>query len=347
MACLVGNDLKFWKVIFKKNKMNKIKSIQILLLLTLASAFSCDKVRENPEPDVFLSSKLKLMEIVAEGGVAQFDILSENAITQHVNVSFSSPKHGSIIPESANSKFRYEAFKGFEGIDTVAYKICRTDFCKESIIRLHVTKNPPTPCFPVYGKDEAYTFRQYLKCKQVKYLIPFQPGDKYCPKNILKIDSYPTWVKNCKIIRDSIVIEIYSPLILSSLSGVITYSNCDTSNYLNACKTRTLNFGLDTSKDYCNNIFLVHDRPKPFEPRIHKTPRRYDFIKFVDACEKSIDMKFFDFYVTPNLFISWSHDENSCSIKKASPIATGPYYLHYIFRNNSGIKDTGRVEVKF
>jgi hypothetical protein len=53
--------------------------------------------------------------------------------------------------------------------------------------------------------------------------------------------------------------------------------------------------------------------------------------------------------VSPNLLLTWSHDENTCSIKKkgGQAGATGPYFLHYIFRNKSGIKDTGKVEVKF
>jgi len=313
----------------------------------MASVFSCDKVREKPEPDNFLTSDLKLMEITAEGGVAEFDILGANAITNKVDVSFSIPKYGRLMPENANSKFRYEAFKGFEGIDTIAYKICRTDLCKQNLIRLHVSKNPPVPCFPVFSTDQTFAYRQQLKFRKFSYKVPTHYGDSYCPKNILKIDSYPTWIKNCEINRDSISFDIVSPLVLSSFSGVISYSVCDTSNYPNACKKRVVNFELDTTKFYCNQVFNVRDRPKPFEAKIQKTPRRTDFINFVDACEKSIDNRFFDFFVSANLFISWSHDENSCAIKKSGAGVNGPYYLHYIFKNISGIKDTGRVEVKF
>jgi hypothetical protein len=60
-------------------------------------------------------------------------------------------------------------------------------------------------------------------------------------------------------------------------------------------------------------------------------------------------MRFFDFFVTPNMFLAWAHDENTCSVKKKTGQAgaTGPYFLYYIFRNKSGIQDTGKVEVKF
>jgi hypothetical protein len=212
-----------------------------------------------------------------------------------------------------------------------------------------VTKNPLPPCIPVYAKEDVFAYNQNLQFRQIHYKTPLMPGDFYCPKSILKIDSHPGWVKACSISGDSIAFEIVSPLVVSSLTGTIVYSSCDTTNPSIACKTRTVNIGLDTNQTYCNQIFMVNDRQTPFVPRIHKSPRRDNFIDLVDACTNTIDRRFFDFYVSPNLFISWTHDENSCSLKKKAGQAgtIGPYFLYYIFRNKVGIKDTGTVEVKF
>jgi len=326
--------------------MKILKSIQLILLLNLITFISCDRVKENPEPDLFLTNDLKPIEISAVGGSVIIDVVQANGLFQNVIVSFDQPSNGRISADSGNYRFRYTANIGFEGKENFSYKICRNFLCKRSDIKIEVTENQPIPCNPVYSTNETYELRQWANPFNNSYKFRLHPGDSYCPKNVQKIDSYPTWIKNCSIQDDSIRFEI-NKLIVNPTAGTISYSNCGTPENPLPCKIRNFYVRLDTNKFYCDRIFKVNDMPITNISKL-KSIRQNIFIATVDACQINIDPYFFEWFVSPNLEKKCSHDENTCSIrKKMGGNQNDPYFIKYIFKNMSGVKDTGQVNVTF
>lgn len=308
-------------------------------------------MKEIPSPDTFGKTELVPIEINAEGGTAEFDILEVNGITEPVGISFEPPKHGTLTAVQNTSKFRYVAFEGFEETESLNYELCRPGLCKKNQVKIKVSKNPAKPCFPVYSESFEYSAQQMALKGSLIYKYPFHPGDLYCANNIQKIDSYSSFISKCEIVNDSINITLrYIPLV-TTMVGIIKYSNCDTSNYPFECKQRTLNFVIDTGKVYCNSIFHVNNMSKPYKVKISRKIRRGDFINQVDACQRNIDEVFFDvFPISENLqVINIQDDEDIFKILKKKPGTNHnqPFILGYIFQNMAGIKDTGRANVEF
>jgi len=330
--------------------MRQIKSIQLTLLLLIISG-GCSRMKEIPSPDTFGKTELVTVEINAEGGTAEFDILEVNGITEPVGISFEPPKYGTLTAVQNTSKFRYVAFEGFEETESLKYELCRPGLCKKNQVKIKVSKNPSKPCFPVYSESSGYSAQTMALKGSLVYKYPIHPGDLYCSKNIQKIDSYSSFISSCEIVNDSINITLrYIPLV-TTMVGIIKYSNCDTSNYPFECKQRTLNFVIDTGKVYCNSIFRVNNMSRPYKARYSRKVRRADFANQVEACQRNIDEVFFDvFPVSENLqVVNYHDDEDICKILRKKPGANHnqPFILGYIFRNMAGIKDTGQVNVEF
>jgi hypothetical protein len=144
-------------------------------------------MKEIPSPDTFGKTELVTVEINAEGGTAEFDILEVNGITEPVGISFEPPKYGTLTAVQNTSKFRYVAFEGFEETESLKYELCRPGLCKKNQVKIKVSKNPSKPCLPVYSESSEYSAQTMALKGSLVYKYPIHPSDLYCSKNIQKI----------------------------------------------------------------------------------------------------------------------------------------------------------------
>jgi len=320
--------------------MIKTRSIQLtLLLLILGVSFSCNKVKETPEPDQFLQSDLVNLNITADSGKATINIVDSNQIKSSVSIRFDQPEHGSISPHTGTSSFRYLAHPGYEGIDSIQYHVCRTGNCKDGNIRITVKNNP---CQPTYAEIGTDTFYLTLTAGKTVYMSAMFPGDKYCPGNFQKIENPSSMFSKVTIVGDSIRMET-NRVFLSTTDIVILYSNRRTPQSP-AEKVRVLKIRMETSANYCDEIFRVADLHEVTSIGSQLQFYPNSCIPAVTRCVDDLDPAFFELYTSPNFE---SFKTGSIYKIKRKPGGSKTGFIYYIFRNMRHVADTGRQQITF
>lgn len=116
-----------------------------LFLLTLL-ATSCDKVKDQPEPDLLNGLELKpiSLELVIQGKT-DIDILAVNPIPAQATIRIKKqPMHGQIELDIVRKLFVYTPDSGWSGIDSAKYEVCITG-CKEGDLIFQVV-DTTSPC---------------------------------------------------------------------------------------------------------------------------------------------------------------------------------------------------------
>lgn len=117
-----------------------------LLLLSLL-ATSCDKVKDQPEPDLLEGLELKpiSMDLVIHGKT-DIDILATNPIPEQATIRITKqPMHGSIELDAVRKRFVYSPDSGWSGLDTATYSVCNTRTCKDGRLYFRVS-DTTSPC---------------------------------------------------------------------------------------------------------------------------------------------------------------------------------------------------------
>jgi hypothetical protein len=326
--------------------MTKFKSIQLILLILSVVSFSCNKVKETPEPDTFSQTPLQNLNLVADSGKASIDIVAANQIKTQVSVRFDQPKHGSLYPESGSSRFLYRAKPGFEGRDTVGYEVCKTGFCKKGIIGIFVKNNPLPKCSPSYAQVANDTFYLNIPASTRLFYSGFFPGDRYCKDNVRKIEGFSPDFSEVAFQGDSIRMRTTRNF-LRNTDLLVLYSNSDTSTKPASSKVRILKVTILVDHNYCDDLFDVADRTMPlsvFGDTLKVSPTT--FFQAVTSCYNDLDQDYFEVYTSPNLRFSKLGKLFKIYRKPGAP-QPGPRFVYYIYRNLRQVADTGRQEIIF
>ena len=324
-------------------------SIQLKLLILLTGfSFACNKVRENPEPDTFSTSEMRRLNILAEGGKADIDVLAANSITSSVTVTFKDPAHGEIGYMPSTGKFQYIADPGFEGTDSVTYDICKTGgVCKGSMVTIKVTNNP---CQTIFVPSLSDTCKYNFVAGGVNYKMPLFPGDLYCENDRMQvIDKPQSHLASVHMMHDSLNLRI-NRVIQGSVTYTIGYRVTDSSQVPVKQKVRFIKVNFTTTDDYCDRIFKVSDRTFPWVSNNGEsaTFSQLTFGSNITACSSDLDLHYFKMFGTPNLVVE--PDPLNPMIFKVKPNPVNPggrKYVYYIYRNLRMVADTGRMEIDF
>lgn len=323
--------------------MIKHKSIQLTLLLILGVFGSCNKVKETPEPDRFLQTDLINLSLTANGGQAIVDVLAENKIVNEVTVRFDQPRYGTITPKAGTSAFLYKANPGFEGVDSIGYKICRAGNWKNGDIGIVVTNNPAPPCTTQYVQAPSDTFYITLKAGKKRYATTLFPGDKYCPENLQKIQNFSSDFNKVSIKDDSIILET-NRIFTSNKNLIVTYSNYKSASSASPEKTRILKIRMETSTTYCDDIFSVSNGNPINSQQDYVIISPNTHYQRVICCYNDLDPEFFDVFTSSNLD-KHKIGKNFKITKKAGSTNTGPLIVYYIYRNIRQVADTGQCQI--
>lgn len=321
-------------------------SIQIKLLILLTGfSLACNKVKENPEPDTFSTSEMRRLDILAEGGKADIDVLAANSITSSVTVTFKDPAHGEIGYMPSIGKFQYVADPGFEGTDSVAYDICKTGgVCKGSMVKIKVTNNP---CHTVFAQTLSDTCKYEFVAGGINYKMPLFPGDFYCQNDGIVVTHKPLSTQaTVQISNDSLNLRI-NRAIRGPVTYTIGYRVTDSSQNPVVQKVRFVKVRFTVSENYCDQIFKVADRMdwnSNNAPHVTFSPSTLEGT--ITSCSGDVDLSFFKMYGTPNLLIE---ETNPLTFKVSTNPSNpaGAKYVYYIYRNLRMVADTGRMKIDF
>lgn len=321
-------------------------SIQLKLLILLTGfSLACNKVKENPEPDTFPTSEMRRLNILAEGGKADIDVLAANAITSSVTVTFKDPVHGEIAYMPSSGKFQYEADPGFEGIDSVSYDICKNGgVCKGSIVSIKVTNNP---CRTKFITTTTDTCKYNFVAGGVNYKMPLFPGDFYCENDLMQVIQKPSsTLASVQMTHDSLNLRI-NRLIRGPYTYTIGYRVTDDSQVPNTQKVRYVKASFTTSDSYCDNIFKVSDR-------MDWNSNNAESVTFgpatlehtITSCNSDVDLQYFKMYGSSNLLVEEVNPMNF-RVRPNPSNPGGTKYVYYIYRNLRMVADTGRMRIDF
>lgn len=315
----------------------KLFSIRLSLLFLCFLALSCNRVKESPEPDFFLQHELEVIKLSVTGDSVEINVMAANGINQPVTIEFSKPAHGKICPKKDGRSFIFKAEPGFSGKDTIQYKLCRPDICKESrvILDIRVDQNI---CSPVYNPIDTQNI--VLSSGPKNIVLPFLSGDVYCPDDVRHLASVPSGLSNVTL-SDSIRLRItFSRNQKRNL--LLAYSNKDSKSQ---SKTRFIKLSLLPDSNYCDDFFNVENREDPTHLNEDDTLKvnYFTFKSSVNFCEGDLDPNYFELSATPNLKIIPSGNGYKVISKKTSSI--GPGYLSYRYRNIRGVSDSGYLRI--
>jgi hypothetical protein len=315
----------------------KLFSIRLSLLFLCFLALSCNRVKESPEPDFFLQKELEVIKLAVTGDSVEINVMAANGINHLVTVEFSKPAHGTIWPRKDGRSFIYKAEPGFSGKDTIQYKLCRPDVCKESrvIIDIRIDQNF---CSPVYSPID--TQNVVLSSGPKNIALPFLFGDVYCPDDVRQLAVVPSGLSNVSL-SDSIRLRIaFSRNQRRNL--LLAYTNKDSKSQ---SKIRYIKLSLLPDSNYCDDFFNVENREDPVHLNEDDTLRvNYSTFKSsVNSCEGDLDPDYFVLSSTPNLKIIPFGNGYKIISKRNSSI--GPGYLSYRYRNIRGISDSGYLRI--
>lgn len=311
-------------------------------LLTIVSA--CDSVTETPEPDQFAQTQLLTVAAISDtNGEAVIDVLECNKLNEALSVSFTKPAHGSIENELSSSHFRYKAIKGFNGLDTFSYKICRSSLCKEGKIRIDV-KQPELPCKPTFAENGSY--RDTVEAA-ASMSVGLHPQDILCPESQLSFISC-SW--NVPITLDYTGFHFGLPswTFTKNTEVRFIYRVCD-KDYKNCSEVRTCSTLVKINNTYCDKIFKVNDFPFPVSAKKNK---QYKFEKFralqnVISCENDIDDTYFIVYASPAEAVVVYSEQTGSYLVSPPDVSSNRAKVHYEIRNKRGVKGTGQAIINF
>jgi hypothetical protein len=318
----------------------KAVSIQLILLLLFSGFLSCNKVSEIPEPDFFAqNSALPEISVKTQGDSAEIDLLAGLSLDFPVSIAFEKPANGQIVPKSDGKRFIYKPNAGFEGWDTVSYKLCRSSQCRQGAVFVEVLPAPNT-CSPVYNM--ADTLKYSLVSAPGAFAIPLFQGDSYCPENIRKIVSGSlAGISNLRI-SDSI--RFSSGLSRSQARQfTICYTNSDK---VLGEKKRFIKVSLQPQAGFCDDFFDVLDQESflYLERDEFIIVNKSSFRALVQACDGDLDPDFFELRSTQNIgIIPFENDSYKVFFKPYS--FQGPARLFYRYRNLRGISDEGSLKI--
>jgi len=315
----------------------KLFSIRFSLLFLCFLALSCNRVKESPEPDFFIQNELELIKLATTGDSVEINVMAANGINHSVTVEFSKPAHGTIWPRKDGRSFIYKAEPGFSGKDSIQYKLCRPDVCKESqvIIDIRIDQNL---CNPVYSPID--TQKIVLSSGPKNIALPFLFGDVYCPDDVRQLAVVPSGLSNVSL-SDSIRLRIgFSRNQRRNL--LLAYTNKDSKSQ---SKIRYIKLSLLPDSNYCDDFFNVENREDPTHLNEDDTlsVNYFTFKSSVNSCEGDLDPNYFVLSSTPNLKIIPFGNGFKIISKRNSSI--GPGYLSYRYRNIRGISDSGYLRI--
>lgn len=306
---------------------------------------ACDKVEEKPEPDSF--SKMEMISIVATSdtnGEAVIDIIQSNNLKEALSISFSEPKNGKLTVESTSSRFRYKADKGFNGIDTFSYTVCKTALCKVGNIRIDV-KQPVIPCASSFSSDGSYNDVVEASATMVAKL---HPGDFLCKKAVLKMDGCSWALKSMFIDSEGIHFGLPTFPITQDVEVQFSYSvrrDSTSDEWVHrVCSTM-----VRVNSSYCDKLFNVKDFLSKDQVARRK-PYRFDravAAGLVSSCLNDLDTSYLSVYAfqgeakiqesltRPGLYLIYAPDSLSTAV------------FYYKLRNKNGVLDTGKGTVRY
>lgn len=117
-----------------------------LLLLSLL-ATSCDKVEDQPEPNLLEGLELKPISIdLVIQGKTDINILAINPVPAEATIRIKTqPMHGTIELDAVRKLFVYSPDSGWSGKDSATYEVCNTRICKVGHLYFNVT-DTTSPC---------------------------------------------------------------------------------------------------------------------------------------------------------------------------------------------------------
>ena len=318
----------------------KAVSIRLILLLLFSGFLSCNKVSEIPEPDFFAqSTALPEISVKTIGDSAEIDLLAGLSLDFPVSIAFEKPAHGQIIPKSDGRRFIYKPNSGFEGWDTVSYRLCRSSQCRQGAVFVEVLPDPNT-CQPVYSQSD--TIKYSLVSAPGAFAIPLFQGDSYCPDNIRKlISGNLAGISNLRI-SDSI--RFSSGLSRSQARKfMISYSNFDK---VLGEKKRFIEVSLQPQTAFCDDFFdvLNHESLLYLERDEFIIINKSSFRALVHACDGDLDQDFFELRSTQNIGIAPFENDSYKIFFKANSFQ-GPARLFYRYRNLRGVLKEGYLKI--
>lgn len=318
----------------------KAVSIQLILLPLFFSFFACNKVSEVPEPDFFAqTSLLPEISVKALGDSAEIDVFTGLNLDFPVSVEFEKPPHGQVIPKSDGRRFLYKTDPGYQGWDTISYRLCRSSQCRQGSVFVEVIPDP-NACRPVYSPQDTMYYT--LSSGPGELSIPLFQGDSYCPENTRKLNAaHFAGISNLRI-SDSI--RFSSGLSRSqSKNFIVSYSNKD--KYTGE-KNRIIKISLQPDQGYCDDFFdvLDHESYLYLERDEFLIINKTSFLSLVQACDGDVDQNFFELRSSQNIGIApLENDSYKIFFKPYS--FQGPARLYYRYRNLRGISEEGYARI--
>lgn len=317
----------------------KASSIQFSLLLLFGLAFSCNTIKEKPEPDFFSQTgELPVLNLEVNADSAEINVLAFQQINFPVSIEFGQPSHGSVEARSDGRKFLYKANAGFLGKDTIPYRICGDARCRNGNVMIEI-KPDPSRCYPVYHPMDT----QYVSIvtRPGKVSLPLFSGDVYCPGNLRTVTSSAAGVTGLSI-SDSIRFSSGFAR-RQRRSMLISYENTDK---ILGSKARFIRLSMVPDQNYCDSYFEVRGPDKVFFLERNDTLRisKLSLLPFVQVCDGDIDPDFFEVSASPNLGLIQGAD-GVVGIYFHSFPASPQGKLVYRFRNIRGTTDTALVRI--
>ena len=306
---------------------------------------ACDKVSEKPEPDQFMKNELVDVSAVSDtNGEALVDILVVNNLKEALSVSFGKPNHGELTPDATTSKFKYKAHKGYSGVDSFSYEICRTSLCKSGHIRIEV-KQKPLPCVSSFSWLESYRDTIYADTNMT---VGLHPGDFFCKEATIRKDANSWYTKTWSIDSTGINFQLPNQKFTKDTEVRFYYYVCK-DNTVNQCVHRICSTLVKVNDSYCRSIFSVKSFSYP-KPGSKKHPYLFtlnEAKKYVFSCVNDLDEASFKVFARDD----WAIIEPGAQAGEyliSAPTVDAVYArFYYEFRSNSGEVKKGLGRIQF
>lgn len=124
-----------------KRILSRFKALQVLAFLLVLGA--CDTVTEDVVPSFFKEFALYPDEIytfnTTSGFILRLDPLANDSIKAEVNVTYSQPLHGRLLPDfDGPGTMGYVPEEDFYGTDSLNYTVCISSKCQTELIKVIV-----------------------------------------------------------------------------------------------------------------------------------------------------------------------------------------------------------------
>jgi len=143
-----------------KRYYTRINILPVILGLLL---WSCDTINDDVIPNFFKEFKLYPDEIytINDNGdyILRLDPLANDSIKTEVNVTYSQPKHGRLLPEfDGPGTMGYKPEQSFLGTDSLTYTVCVNQNCQTEKIKLFVeVPQDPAVCETILRGESLET----------------------------------------------------------------------------------------------------------------------------------------------------------------------------------------------